>query len=202
MNSRRQPIRVCMHSMPGQANFYGLHRRLIFARILSTPADYADLFTVAMNGSEDPQELLRTANNDGGDGAAMSPDGRWLAYLSDASGRRELWVKEWPDGAPERISPDGASSAVWSRDSRELYYRRGYDMMAVSITPGEERPFGTPVTLFTGDYARTLGDQPPSYDVHPDGRLLMIEPESSSAISINVILNWFEELKQRVPGGR
>ena len=75
-------------------------------------------------------------------------------------------------------------------------------MMAVAVGPGpDELTFEAPMELFAGDYTYGYLFQGPSYDVHPDGRFLMIERDVASS-SIRVILNWFEELKERVPTGR
>ena len=78
-------------------------------------------------------------------GAAISPDGRWLAYQSTTAGADEVWLKEYPDGAPKRVSTNGGRFPVWSRDGRELYYLNADKMMAVAISaaPGQ-LSFGSP----------------------------------------------------------
>ena len=93
----------------------------------------------------------------------------------------------------------GGVDPIWSRDGTELYYREGRQMMAVVFEPGAQLAFQTPVVLFTGDYG--YSGQAPSYDVHSDGRFLMIERDVVAS-SINIVLNWFEELKRLVPTGR
>lgn len=95
---------------------------------------------------------------------------------------------------------------MWSRDSRELFYRNGNKMMAVAIGDGPEFSPGRPTLLFEGPYDLKEGSGASNYDVAEDGRFVMIRtPESPSeetsapAQQIHVVLNWFEELKQRVP---
>jgi serine/threonine-protein kinase len=133
--------------------------------------------------------------------ARFSPDGRWLAYLSNESGRYEIYVQPYPGpGGKWQISTEGGSEPVWNPNGQELFYRSGGKMMAVDITtqPGFAR--GKPRVLFEGQYEPTPATTP-NYDVSPDGqRFLMLKPsEQEAPTQINVVLNWFEELKRRVP---
>jgi Tol biopolymer transport system component len=131
----------------------------------------------------------------------FSPDGRWLAYVSDESGRGEVYVRPVPGpGEQFTISTDGGNEPVWARSANRLYYRVGNAMMAVDITTTPTFSAGTPRKLFEGPYERS-GVFWPNYDVTPDGqRFLMIKStdEVVAAVQINVVLNWSEELKQRV----
>ena len=132
--------------------------------------------------------------------ATFSPNGRWLAYLSNESERYEVYVQAFPGpGGRERISIDGATAhPVWSRDGRELFYRNGPQMMAVSIDVERGPMAGKPRLLFEGQYESRVLD--PSFDVAPDGRFLMIKtPEELAPRQLNVVLNWFEELERLVP---
>jgi hypothetical protein len=131
--------------------------------------------------------------------ARFSPDGRWIAYESDESGRFEIYVRPFPevDKGKWQVSSDGGSEAVWAR-SGELFYRNGDNIMAVSTETTPTFKYGTPRLLFEKALLATLG----GYDVTPDGKRFLIirsrETEQTGA-QINVVLNWFEELKQRVP---
>jgi Tol biopolymer transport system component len=138
---------------------------------------------------------------------ALSPDGRWLAYVSNRSGRFEIWVKKYPDGTPVRVSEDGGLEPKWAADGRELFYRLGSAMMAIAVATEVDLSVGQTVELF--DDASYLAMPIPFvrlYDVAPDGRFLMIrqlranEPDEKSPFgSIVVVQNWFEELKRLVP---
>ncbi|MBI4480546.1 MAG: PD40 domain-containing protein, partial [Acidobacteria bacterium] len=147
-------------------------------------------------------------------------DGKWLAYSSDESGQREIYVQPYPGpGGKWQISSDGGQEPVWNPKGGELFYRSGSKMMAVDVqvgqasrpAPSEDRSgdlslpgfsAGKPHMLFEGPYL-----PPPAtsnyYDVSPDGqRFLMLKPvdsPASASTQINVVLNWFEELKRRVP---
>jgi serine/threonine-protein kinase len=133
--------------------------------------------------------------------AALSPNGRWLAYASNRTGILEIWVQGYPEGVPVRVSTNGGHEPQWSADGRELFYLQGAAMMAVPVETEHEFSFGAPALLFTGPFFQSPTSR--SYDVAHDGRFLMIEPTPSEntvgAASIVVVQNWTEELKQRVP---
>ena len=132
----------------------------------------------------------------------FSPDGRWLAYVSNESGRHEIYVQPYPGpGGKWLISTGGGTEPVWNRNGRELFYRSGEKMMSVEISTQSGFAAGNPRQLFAGQYMTTTITIP-NYDVSPDGqRFLMLKPneQAQSATQINVVLNWFEELKRRVP---
>jgi len=148
------------------------------------------------------QPFLQTPFTEGG--AAFSPDGHWLAYSSDESGRTEIYVQPYPGpGGKWQVSTDGGAEPVWNRNGRELFYRSGDKMMSVDVSTQPTFSIGKPRLLFTGQYAPTAATIS-NYDVSPDGqRFLMIKSnEQAQAIAqINVILNFTEELKRRVPTG-
>jgi hypothetical protein len=127
---------------------------------------------------------------------AISPDGRWLAYLSNESGVQEVYVQEFRKGGQRwPVSSAGGSEPVWARDSERLYFREGSKLLAVGARP----PFAGAVELFDAPWALLSGDRP-EYDVSPDGeRFVMIRPPDRSAARIHVILNWVDELQRRIP---
>ena len=143
--------------------------------------------------------------------AQISPDGRWIAYASNESDKDnyQIYVRSFPDLNKERcqISTKGGDSPLWSPDGRELYYLNGDAVMAVSITTDPGFVAGIPDVLFQGEYVGAYPDNGTPWDVHPDGdRFLMIKPpgtvdvktEAGPPSSINIVLNWSEELKERV----
>jgi serine/threonine-protein kinase len=151
------------------------------------------------------QPFLQTRFNEGS--PQFSPDGRWLAYFSDESGRREIYVQPYPGpGGKWQISTEGGTEPLWNRNGRELFYRNGNKMMAVEVTTQPIFSPGTPKVLFEGQYQLLPLISTPNYDVAPDGqRFLMLKPteqEQAATTQINVVLNWFEELKQKVPTGK
>jgi Tol biopolymer transport system component len=135
----------------------------------------------------------------------FSPDGRWLAYISNESGRYEIYVQPYPGpGGKWQISTEGGAEPMWNPNGRELFYRSGDKMMAVDIVTKPSFAAGNPRMLFEKPYVPAPGTTP-NYDVSPDGqRFLMLKPSEqgqSAPTQINVVLNWFEELKRRVPTG-
>ena len=132
----------------------------------------------------------------------FSPDGKWLVYTSDESGRREIYVRPYPGpGGKWQISNDGGQEPVWNPQGGELFYRSGSKIMAVTVDTDSGFAAGTPQMLFEGPYLPTNASFP-FYDVSPDGnRFLMLDPVLSQggATQIHVVLNWFEELRRLVP---
>jgi Tol biopolymer transport system component len=126
--------------------------------------------------------------------------------MSDESGRYEIYVQPYPGpGGKRQISTDGGAEPVWNPNGRELFYRSGDKMMAVDITTQPNFTVGKPQMLFEGPYA-PIAATTRNYDVSPDGqRFLMLktsEQAQAAPTQINVVLNWFEELKQKVPVGK
>jgi eukaryotic-like serine/threonine-protein kinase len=155
-----------------------------------------DLWVLTLGGPRTP--FLRTAFDERG--ASFSRDGRWLAYTSNESARDEIYVRPFPGPGPKwQISTGGGSEPVWARNGEELFYRSGDKMMAVAVSTTPPFQVQKPRVLFEGEYARP--DPMTSYDVTPDGRFVMVrgETQSSAPSPLHVVLNWFEELKARVP---
>jgi Tol biopolymer transport system component len=154
-------------------------------------------------GDRKTQPFLRTPFNESV--PRFSPDGRWLAYISNESGRFEIYVQPYPGpGGKWQISTEGGTEPAWNPNGRELFYRSGDRMMAVDIATQPGFAAGKPRMLFEGPYEPAPITNP-NYDVSPDGqRFLMLKPverEQAVPTQINVVLNWFEELKRRVPTG-
>jgi len=152
-----------------------------------------------------PQLFLQSVSHPGRTTAPkFSPDGRWLAYASDESGQFEIYVQPYPgQGGKRQVSTDGGTEPVWNPRGRELFYRNGNKMVAVEVTTQPSFSAGKPRVLFEGHYMTVASI--PDYDVSPDGqRFLMVkqDEQAASATQINIVQNWFEELKRRVPTGR
>ncbi len=130
----------------------------------------------------------------------FSPDGRWVAYQSNESGRYEIFVQAYPGpGGKTLISPDGGSEPRWAKNGRELVYRSGSQMIAVEIESGAELTAGAPMLLFEGDFL--AADFSRNYDVTADGEQFIMVADDPDAVEphIEVVLNWFEELQERAP---
>ena len=139
--------------------------------------------------------------------ADLSPDGRWMAYQSDESGQFEIHVRPFPnvDDDLRVISTTGGVKPLWSRDGRELFYIQPGQPARLMVVPVQTGPtFGhqSPEALLEWPY--DWGNEGRSYDVSLDGqRFLVVKPLESDQDApppqINIVLNWVEELKARVP---
>jgi serine/threonine-protein kinase len=172
----------------------------LLAYVLSVTGG-VELWTVPLQGRPEPKQYL--ANGFNLAHPAMSPDGRWMAYDSDESGKVEVYAQSFPDPGLRRwkISPSEGSEPLWTRGGRELVYRKGDSVMAVSLDL-ERGQVGPPRLLFAGPYPDNPGwTRPRSYDVSPDGeRFLMTKlPADRPRPRIAVVLNWFDELRAKVP---
>ena len=147
----------------------------------------------------------------------FSPDGRWLAYVSQESGQSEVYLQRYPGGGNKvQISGGGGLTPVWARGGQSLFYQTVQGVMVLSITTEPELQIGSPTLLFNRGnpvasldgqraavpYARRASNWGAMYDVAPQGdRLLMVyqEEDPGTATEVQVVQNWFEELKRLVP---
>jgi serine/threonine-protein kinase len=161
-----------------------------------------DIYTLSLKDGK-PQPFVRTPSLE--TAPRFSPDGHFIAYASDESGRLEIYARPYPGpGGKWQISTEGGTEPVWNPKGRELFYRSGNKMMAVDIATQPTFSAGKPKMLFEGPYVPTPRSFP-DYDVSPDGqRFLMLKANEQAQVpaQINVVLNWFEELKQKVPTGK
>ena len=157
-----------------------------------------DLYVLSLSGDPKPHAVVKTDGYDGG--GQFSPDGHWMAYVSNESGSFEVYLRPYP--GPDRkvpVSVGGGTHPKWNRNGKELFYRNGNKMMTVDISTSPELRVSQPRLLFNQRYAFGSAQTIPNYDVSPDGqRFLMVKDESSSG-RLNIVLNLFEELKRRVP---
>ncbi len=161
-----------------------------------------DVWTAPLTGSRQPYPLLNTQFDEYR--AQLSPDGHWLAYVSDESGSYEVYVQPFTadgklGGDKQRISTGGGNSPRWRRDGGELFYvAADAQMMAVSVqTSGATFEHGTPKALFKTrmpwDAPMMLGIH---YDVTADGQRFLIATMVGEAAPVSVILNWTAGLKK------
>jgi serine/threonine-protein kinase len=156
-----------------------------------------DLSLLSMDGKGTLRPFVQTKANEAS--ARFSPDGGWIAYESDESGRGEVYVAPHPGpGGRLQVSVDGGTDPAWSRDGRELFYLGGGKMMSVAVETGTTFRAGLPKPLFE---LKNLG----AFDVAPEGqRFVMVRtPEEDAASrSFAVVLNWFDDLARRVSAGK
>ncbi|HEY2952713.1 MAG TPA: hypothetical protein VGK40_09030 [Verrucomicrobiae bacterium] len=152
---------------------------------------------LSLDGSRKVEPLYETKFN--ATFIRFSPDGRWFSWTEDESGRSEVYVQRYPKGNRIQISFEGGEEAIWSAKGDELFYRNRDTWMAVSVSLDPTFKAGKQRLLFQGPFINVPDF---SYDVLPDGqRFLMLMPEhpDTPVTQLHVVLNWFDELKRRVP---
>jgi len=182
-------------------------KRLVLRRNREGNTSGADLMMLVLDGSKLEELIVTSSAEYNGE---ISPDGRWLAYQTDRSGRFEIFVRPFPDvrGGEWPISSGGGTEPLWSRNTPELFYRAPNGaVMSVDVVPGESWKAETPKQVLAGEgyFLEPNGNPYRTYDVSLDGRkFLMLKnaPVAENARTMPhliVVKNWFEELRQRVP---
>jgi hypothetical protein len=182
------------------------HDGLLFVEV---PAATRNDIWLLPTGGDQPKPIIRTNFSEGY--PDLSPDGRWLAYASDESGRNEVYVQPFPGPGPrQQVSTNLGTGPAWSRDGKELFYTTtqteggqatSTTMMSVPIELRPTFKFGVPRVLFRGNFGASALIR--SYDVTADGRqFLMVQQKERPPVSASemiLVLNWSEELKARLP---
>ena len=179
---------------------------LVFGYVV--PNTGTDIGVLSMEGERAWEPFIASEASE--EAPAISPDGQWIAYTSDETGERLVYVERFPQrGGKETISRVSSMHPTWSPDGRELFYLtdEGRRLMVVPVELGPSLQVGEATSLFEGQYFT-----PPtirSYDVSPDGqRFLRIKPsgagttETGTAPEAILVQNWFEELTRLVPTGQ
>jgi serine/threonine-protein kinase len=163
------------------------------------PTTSADIWVLSLEGEREVRPFLQTPALEAG--GVFSPDGRWIAYDSNESGKLEVYVQAFPGpGARRQVSTEGGRQAVWARNGREIFYRSGDMMMVVAVETEPSFSLSKPKALFEGRYAGgSEWKGYANYDVTADGQsFLMIRSEEETApTEIHVVLNWAEELRAK-----
>jgi serine/threonine-protein kinase len=154
------------------------------------------------------QPLVQTTFNELN--GEISPDGRWMAYQSNESGKDEIYVRPFPDADRGRwqVSAGGGTRPLWARSGKELFYvGPSGAVMSASVEGGSTFRASNPTRLFEGHYLMSAAIGSRTYDVSPDGRrFLMIKPvdggeflPTAAPTSLIIVQNWTEELRRLVP---
>jgi serine/threonine protein kinase len=176
---------------------------LLVERIVGRVARSIFLVSLAPGESKDGQRKTLLPDSYNQSGAEFSPDGKWIAYSSDETGRDEVYLRAFRDdttlGPAVPITTTGGSKPAWAHDGKTLFYQQERRVMAVEVTPGATVPASQPRVAL--DYDRVRSDPDEDYSVLPDGRLAVIQmgEEEGDITRVNLVLNWLEELKQKAP---
>jgi serine/threonine-protein kinase len=173
-----------------------------------------DIAMLPLGGDGKPQPFLKSDFNEVD--AAFSPDGRWVAYVSDQSGRAEIYVVPFPTGSGRwQVSDSGGGYPRWSRNGKELFYRVQDGIMSASIeTVGNSLQTGKPRRLFTGKFQGGIaglelsGEAFADYDVSPDGQRFVMFPAAidTEALEqegiVTLVTSWFDQISGGSSVGR
>jgi dipeptidyl aminopeptidase/acylaminoacyl peptidase len=154
------------------------------------PKTRDDIWLIPMDGDRKPMPFLQTPFSELH--ARFSPDGRWMAYCSNESGRQNVYVTRFPEATGKwLVSTNGGAFPVWRRDGRELFYRApDGTLMAVPVPPGLDFAPGAPIRLFKPQAAVGGVGVGTFYDVAPDGRFLMNVFVERTSPPATIVMNW------------
>jgi hypothetical protein len=156
------------------------------------PISGSDIWTLSLEDRKARPLVMTSAEETA---PAFSPDGHWIAYQSNRTGRPEVCVQAFPPaGGASPVSNAGGTQPMW-RGDHEIVYRRGQSVMSVQIATAPAFHPGEPVELFRTP--NTL------IDLMPDGRLLMVTATLAPPVTeLEIVVNWFQELRKKMAGGR
>jgi hypothetical protein len=175
-----------------------------------------DLWTLPLDMSDpehpkpgQPELFLRTPFDE--QKPAFSPDGRWIAHTSSESGRNEVYVRPFPGGTPSgfskwQISTGGGQESVWSRNGRELFYETLDNRIMVSTyTAKADSLAADKPRLWSNTQIRNIAGAQWNLDLAPDGKRFAVIPrpeatdDQKGSVHVTVLINFFDELRRRVP---
>jgi Tol biopolymer transport system component len=162
-------------------------------------ASQRDIWVGSLDSSKAERPLLRTPFNERS--IALSPDGKWLAYVSNEAGSDELFVRRLEEGSGRwRVPRGGAGEPRWGPGGRELFFRVADTVMAMAMTPGPEPGFSAARTVLVGRFVNDV--QRAVWDVSPDGRRFVFTRNQSEADTpaITVLVHWFDRLRAAKAG--
>ena len=146
--------------------------------------------TVSLAGMDVPLNLPR-----------FSPDGRWIAYQSNESGRIEIYVRPFPGaGARVQVSTEGGTVPVWARSGRALFYRTAAGIVSVAVTTGATFSLGDRRVVLPGAYLTDPTHA--NYDVSTNGSQFLMLKQAGAAATPIVVNNWGRELREKLGAGK
>ena len=171
-------------------------RWLAFIRLAGERS--ADVFGTPLDGSSNPRPLANTPAFEGG--AQFSPDGKWLAFSSNESGKFQVFIKAFEGPDRKWLVCQSGKYPRWNRNGKELFYRDRNQMMSVAVSFGPDGPIlSAPREVFAQRYLYGLGQTTANYDVSVDGQAFLMVKDQSSSSRLNIVLNWFDELRRLAP---
>ena len=177
----------------------------LLAFVESHPKTKLDIWTGPITGEGTPKPFLKTEYSESSPG--FSPDGKWVAYQSDKSGRMQVYVTSYPEAKDEKqVSQDGGTEPRWGPFGNELFYLSGNRLMSVDTSLNPTFRAGKYSVLFVVEPGLYLTEGLPlsSYAVMPDGKRFVFIKQSqvNPVTQLCIVTNWFEELKRLCTTGK
>jgi Tol biopolymer transport system component len=166
------------------------------------PTTGRDIWFLRLGDEREPKPFLNSPFDESA--PRFSPDGRWIAYVSNESGRDEVFLRSSTDPTRrEQLSKGGGTEPVWARDGKEIFYRAGNKLIAVSLSDGRAMRGAQPRTLFEGEFEKGSADVA-NYDITPDNqRFVMIGGNATAEhATIHVLINWASGIARLSPLSR
>jgi Tol biopolymer transport system component/tRNA A-37 threonylcarbamoyl transferase component Bud32 len=165
-------------------------RTLLYREIAGGGSGF-DIYGVSLVGDRVPDSVLVTQFDEGS--PMISPDGSWLAYTSNESGRNEVYLRRYPDGGARwRVSQEGGTEPMWHPQGRELFYRGGTTLWSARLQLGQTAVVTRRDSLFDGSFYTNI--RWPEYDVTPDGDHFVMIKMTGQAREPVVALGWVQEV--------
>ncbi len=172
------------------------HDGKMLAYVVTGKETKSDIWIFSKDGKPEIRPLVATRASE--TGPQISPDGRWIAYISDESGENEVYVQPFPSGSGKwRISSGGGSLPRWAPDGKRIYFTRREEIFSVPLTISVGQAGGT---IAVGREERVMATQGlNSFDVSPNGKTIIVAQRGVGTLpdKFHVVLNWFEELKKQ-----
>jgi Tol biopolymer transport system component len=193
--SPNTPERLTSSDSPQRPTSWSPQGNILLYNEITDASNGLDIWQRNMEGTPMARPFIKTAFDEFN--ASFSPDGRWVAYVSNETGRNEIYVQAFPGpGGKQLISSDGGIVPVWSPNSREIFYDSGTAIMAIPVLDASART-GVPIKVAAHRHLKPGMHQ--DFGVSRDSeRFLILESvETASDVSrLNVVLDWFEELRR------
>jgi serine/threonine-protein kinase len=165
-----------------------------------TPEAAGDVVLVSRTRPEAPRVIIKTASYEGG--AQLSPDGRWLVYVSTESGQSEIQVRQYPSlDRKWQVSDGFGLQPRWRADGREIFLRDGRSLIGVPFDGSKNEPvIGKPAALFPDEFDLGQGVTIANYDVMKDGRFVMLRRDGRG-VGLRLVQNWTQDLTRIIAQG-
>jgi serine/threonine-protein kinase len=164
------------------------------------PKTNNDIWRLDLEGQPKATPIVQTPFNE--HNSRLSPNGQWLAYSSNVSGRDEIYVQQYPQGGSRlTVTTNGGDQPVWARDGRTIFFRANSGVYAIDFVAGIEPKVSNVRLLFPDRFDNPQAGNHTGYDAFPDGRLLMLQStkdEENARTKLVFEFNWLEQLKQQL----